>query len=195
LKILTIIERRLKELSSAADGFEIELAGTLRADQRAFRRADDDVAGNSLRWTSPLTLSKVMSPNDLLDIDQARLGFQLQFGFFGHGELEVRFKFQGWGGEVQNTGSERRCGHRLLHLKANLVGELAGEMSTWAFLEDFNFDAAIGDVVNHDHGPALHGKMLFEMTPGSARGDTPEQRKLQRRRPAGCCAQCFEDAC
>ena len=28
-----IIERRLKKLGSAADGFEIELAGTLRADQ------------------------------------------------------------------------------------------------------------------------------------------------------------------
>jgi len=58
-----IIERRLKDLSSAADGFEIQLAGTLRADQGAFRGADDDVAGNFLEVDVALDgLSSVMSP-------------------------------------------------------------------------------------------------------------------------------------
>src|SRR6267142_1256941 len=119
-----IVERRLKKLSSAADGFEIELAGTLRADQGAFRGADDDVAGN------------------FLEVDVALDAF------------------------------ERHVAHDLLDMKVNCVGELAGGDVHLGILRRLYFDAAIGDVVNHDDGPALHGKMLFEMITGSARGDT-----------------------
>jgi len=51
---------------------------------------------------------------------------QLQFGFFGHGELEVGFEFQRLGGGVQNVGGDIDAVADLLHFKANLVGELAG---------------------------------------------------------------------
>src|SRR5882724_680864 len=167
-----IIKRRLKDLSSAADGFEIQLAGTLRADQRAFRRADDDVAGNFLEVDVALDAFQSHVAHDLLDIDEAGFGLQLQFGFFGHGELEVGFEFQRLGGGVQNVGGDIDAVADLLHFKANLVRELAGGDVHLGILGRLYFDAAVGDVVNHHDGPALYGKMLFEMIAGSARGDT-----------------------
>src|SRR6266404_148116 len=167
-----IVERRLKKLSSAADGLEIELACTLRADQGAFRGADDDVAGNFLEVDVALDAFQSHVAHDLLDIDEAGLGFQLQFGFFGDSELEIGFKLQRMGGGVQNVGGEIDAVADLLHLKANFVGELAGGDVHLGILGRLDFDAAIGDIVNHDDGPAFHGKMLFEMITGSARGDT-----------------------
>src|SRR6266850_3472577 len=165
-----IIERRLKKLGSAADGLEIQLAGTLRANQGAFRGADDDVAGDFLEVDVAFDAFQSHVAHDLLDIDEAGLGLQLQFGFFGHTELEVCFEFQGLGGGVQNAGSDIDTIADLLHFKANLVGDLAGGDVHLGIPGRLHFDAAIGDVVNHHDGPALDGKMLLEMITGSACG-------------------------
>src|SRR6266852_5058948 len=41
-------KRRLEDLRASANGLEIQFAGALRADQRAFRSTNNNVAGNFL---------------------------------------------------------------------------------------------------------------------------------------------------
>ena len=82
-------KRRLKNLRAAADGLEIQFAGALRADQRAFRRADNDIAGNFLQVDIAGDAFQRHVAHDLLDVNEPSLRLKLQLRFFGHGELEI----------------------------------------------------------------------------------------------------------
>src|SRR5262249_6224125 len=65
----------LHNLGVAADGTEVELAGTLRADERTSSRAHDDVAGNFLEVHVARDAFEFHVAHNLLDIDQAGLRF------------------------------------------------------------------------------------------------------------------------
>jgi len=65
----------------------------------------------------------------------------------------------------------------LLHVKANLVGGLAGDDVDFGVFPGFYFDAAIGDVVDHNHRAGVDCEMFFDMLPRGPAADWPENRK------------------
>src|SRR5580692_11384930 len=65
-----VIQLRLKNLRVAADRAEIQLAGALRADQRAASGLDDDVARNFLEMDVAGVAFELHVAYDLLDIDE-----------------------------------------------------------------------------------------------------------------------------
>ena len=160
-------ERRLKDLSAAADGFEIEFAGALGADKRAAGRSNDDVAGDFLEMNIAGDAFESHVAHDLLDIDQARFAGELQFGFFGHRELQAGGKFHGWCGGIANASGDVNAVTGLFHIKTDFVGGLAGEDVHFGVFPGLHFNAAIGDIVDYDDGTALDGEMFFDVLFGS----------------------------
>src|ERR1700761_4064847 len=74
----------LKQLRVAADGVEVELSRALRADERAVHRAHHDVAGNFLEMNVARDALKRHVAHDLLNVDEAGLRLELEFGLFGN---------------------------------------------------------------------------------------------------------------
>src|SRR5229473_1060803 len=62
-------KRRLQNLSATADGLEIQFAGALRADKRAFRGPDNNVAGDFLQVNITGDAFQGHVAHDLLDIN------------------------------------------------------------------------------------------------------------------------------
>src|SRR5712664_4263051 len=101
-----IVKRRLENLGAATDGLEIQLASALGADKRAFRGADNDIAGFFLQVDIAGDAFERHVAHNLLDINKSRLGLELQFRFFGHGELKTGFQFPGLRRGIENIGSD-----------------------------------------------------------------------------------------
>ncbi len=158
-------QRRLENLGAAADRLEIQLAGALRADKRTFRGADNDIARYFLQVDIAGDAFQGHVAHDLLNVNKPRLRLELQFRFFGHGEQQTGFQLAGLRRGVQNTGGDVDAVTGLLHVKANLVGSLAGEDVHFGVLPGLHFDAAVGDVVDHNYRASVDREMLLEMLP------------------------------
>src|SRR5712664_3831056 len=167
---------RLENLGATANGFEIQFAGALRADQRAFRGADNDVAGNFPKVNFACDAFQGHVAHDLLDVNQSRLGLELQLRFFRNSELQISCQLGGLCRGVQNIGGDVDAVAGLLHVEANFVGSLAGENVDFGVFPGFHFDAAIGDVVNYNHWAGIDRKMLFEVLTGGCRASGRQTR-------------------
>jgi hypothetical protein len=158
-----VIQSGLQDLGIAADGFEVELAGALRADERAAGSANNDVAGNFLEVHVAGDAFQSHVAHDLLDVDKAGLRFELELGFFGNGQLKIDFGFVGLRFEVHDDGSDVDTVTGLFDVHADFVGGLRGGNDDFRVLRGLHFDAAVADVVNHDDGTPGHGIAFFDL--------------------------------
>src|SRR5271169_483111 len=156
-----IVQLWLKNLRVSADGAKIELAGALRANQRAAGGLDDNVARNFLQMDVAGIAFELHVAYDLLDVDEARLGLELKFGFFRNGELQIGFKFQRPGRCVQHVGSNVDAVSHLLDIETNFVGSLRADDIDFGILPGLDVDAAIGHVVDYDDGASGYAELLF----------------------------------
>ncbi len=58
---------------------------------------------------------------DLFDINKAGLGLQLEFGFLRNGQLEIRLRFRGLRGVVEDVCGYVNAVAGLLHVDADFV--------------------------------------------------------------------------
>src|SRR5215472_13885943 len=155
----------LQDLCATADRLKIQLAGTLRADQGAFRCADNDIARDFLEVHVAFDAFQSHVAHHLFNIDEAGFGFELEFGFFRYGELQVSVELPGLCRGIHEGGSDVNAVAHLFHVETDLVGGLIGDDQDFRILRRFHFNTAIGHVLNYDDRPALYGKMLFDALP------------------------------
>jgi hypothetical protein len=101
-------------------------------------------------------------PEDLLDVNQTRLGLDLKFGFFRDGELNVRGEIGDGSRCVKNIGGDLDAVTSLLHIERNLAGTLRSGDDDFRIFPGFHFDAAIVNILNHHKRMAFDGEMLFD---------------------------------
>src|ERR1700688_1691982 len=117
--------------------------------------------------------------HNLLDINQASLGLELELGFLGNGELQVGLEVQQIRPWFQNNGGYVDAIAHLLDFETNFVGSLRTDDVHFGILPGFDLDAAIGHVVNHDDRPYRDAKLLFNTLSRASRaggGCAPEKK-------------------
>ena len=156
-------QRRLENLCTTADRLEIQLAGALRAHQRASRGLNNDVAGDFLQVDVAGDTFERHVAHNLLDVNKSRLSPELQFRFFRHGQLQTSSRIRRLRRGVQNRGGDVDAVTGLFHVKANLVGGLAGDDVDFPIFPGLHFDAAVGDIVDYDNRTRVDREMLFDV--------------------------------
>lgn len=158
----------LQNLGAAADGAVLELARALRADERAARGLDDDVAGNFLEMDIACNALQVHVAHDLLDVNETGLGFDLELGFLRDGELEIFLEFGRRGGGIGDACGDTNAVASLFSIERDLVRRLGTGDDDFLVLCRFDFDAAVGNVLNDDDGAAFDLKVLLELLSGKS---------------------------
>src|SRR5277367_3648806 len=105
--------------------------------------------------------------HDLLDVNEAGLSLELEFGFFRNGKLQISFEFQRPSRSVQDVGSNIDAVAHLLDIEPNFVGSLRANDIDFGILPGLDFDAAIGHVVNYHDGSSRDAKLFFNALPGA----------------------------
>ena len=115
---------------------------------------------------------------DLLDVNQAGFGFELQFRFFGNGELEIGFEFERLRGSIENIGVHVDAVTGLFNVESDLVGRLrTDDVYLVSVFPGLHLDAAAGYVVNDDDRVAGDIELFFDALASGARGrDTGKQK-------------------
>jgi len=172
----------LQKLNAAADGSEFEFAGTHGANQGAAGGLDDDIAGDFLEVDIACHALELHVAIDLLDVDEASLRLELELGLFGNGKLKIGFDIMRLRGSRKPAGIDIDAIADLLDIDGDFIGRGDAGDNDFVTLRGLYLDAAVDDVLQHDDGPILNGKMtllmLWRIGEGR-RGSEKEQTRAQ----------------
>jgi hypothetical protein len=161
-----VVQSRLGDRGIAADGRKFKFSRTKCADERSAGAANNDVARDFFQMNISGDAFKLHVAHHLLDVDQTRLRFDLQLGFFRNDEREIFLKFCGGGIGVQNCCGDIDAIIRLFCFDADSVGKLGARNDNFLTFGGLYFNTAIGDILDGNNRAAFHREMFFEFLAG-----------------------------